>query len=58
MAKRHFGVGQVDFLGRTITSEGVSQQTIKSKPFPRKVKFPKSKKKTKKYNVFLNYYGN
>ena len=33
MAKHHFGVKQVDFLGLTITSEGVSFQTEKVKQF-------------------------
>ena len=44
MAKCHFGVKQVDFLGRTITPEGVSPQTEKVKQFLQKLKFPKSKK--------------
>ena len=33
MAKCHFGVKQVDFLGRTMTPEGVSPQT-KSQTIP------------------------
>ena len=44
MAKCHFGITQVDFLGRTITPEGVSPQTEKVKQFLQKLKLPKSKK--------------
>ena len=59
MAKCHFGVKQVDFLGRTITPEGVSPQTEKKiKQFLQKLKFPKSKKALQRYIGFLNYYRN
>ena len=58
MAKCHFGVKQVDFLGRTITPEGVSPQTEKVKQFLQKLKFPKSKKALQRYIGFLNYYRN
>ena len=58
MAKCHFGVKQVDFLGRTITPEGVSPQTDKVKQFLQKLKFPKSKKALQRYIGFLNYYKN
>ena len=53
MAKRHFGVKQVDFLGRTITPEGVSPQTEKVKQFLQKLKFPKSRKALQRYIGFL-----
>ena len=56
MAKCHFGVKQVGFLGRTITPEGVSPQTEKVKQFLQKLKFPKSKKALQRYIGFLNYY--
>ena len=58
MVKCHFGVKQVDFLGRTITPEGVSPQTEKVKQFLQKLKFPKSKKALQRYIGFLNYYRN
>ena len=58
MAKCHFGVKQVDFLGRTITPEGVSPQTEKVKQFLQKLKFPKSKKALQRFIGFLNYYRN
>ena len=56
MSKCHFGVKQVDFLGRTITPEGVSPQLDKVKDFLAKLKFPKSKKGLQRYIGFLNYY--
>ena len=58
MAKCHFGVKQVDFLGRTITPEGVSPQSEKVKQFLQKLNFPKSKKALQSYIGFLNYYRN
>ena len=58
MAKCHFRVKQVDFLGRTITPEGVSPQTEKVKQFLQKLKFPESKKALQRYIGFLNYYRN
>ena len=58
IAKCHFGVKQVDFLGRTITPEGVSPQSEKVKQFLQKLKFPKSKKALQRYIGFLNYYRN
>ena len=42
--KCHFGVRQVEFLGRTISSEGVSPQAHKIQKFLNKLRFPKSKK--------------
>ena len=42
--KCHFRVRQVEFLGRTISSEGVSPQTHKIQFFLSKLRFPKSKK--------------
>ena len=58
MSKCHFGVKQVDFLGRTITPEGVSPQVDKVKDFLAKLNFPKSKKGLQRYIGFLNYYRN
>ena len=58
MSKCHFGVKQVDFLGRTITPEGVAPQADKVKDFLSKLRFPKSKKALQRYIGFLNYYRN
>ena len=58
MSKCHFGVKQVDFLGRTITPEGVAPQTENVKDFLSKLRFPKSKKALQRYIGFLNYYRN
>ena len=41
--KYHFGVRQVQFLGRNISSEEVSPQTHKIQNFLNKLRFPKSK---------------
>ena len=58
MSKCHFGVKRVDFLGRTITPDGVAPQADKVKDFLSKLRFPKSKKALQRYIVFLNYYRN
>ena len=58
IAKCHFGVRQVEFLGRTILSEGVSPQSHKLQKFPSKLRFPKSKKSLQRYLGFVNYYKN
>ena len=42
--KRHFGVRQVEFLGRTISPEGISTQTRKSQIFLDKLRFPYQKR--------------
>ena len=41
--KFHFGVRLVEFLGRTITPEGISPQARKIHKFLEKLSFPKSK---------------
>ena len=58
MAKLHFGVQEVDFLGRTKTTKGVAPQKQKITNFLEKVKFPRSKKALQRYIGFLNYYRN
>ena len=40
----HFGVRQVDFLGKTFSSQRVSTQTHKVQNILKKVRFPKTKK--------------
>ena len=42
--KCHFGVRQVEFLGRTISPEGISLQAKKIQNFLHKLRFPKSKR--------------
>ena len=58
MAKCHFGVQEVEFLGRTITTKGVAPQKQKITKFLDKVKFPRSKKALQRYIGFLIYYQN
>ena len=54
--KCHFGVRQVEFLGRTISSEGVLPQSHIIQNFLNKLRFPKSKKALQRYLGFINYY--
>ena len=56
--KCHFGAKGIDFLGRTITPEGVRPQRPRVQNFLGKTKFPKSKKALQRYLGFLNYYRN
>ena len=58
MHKCHFGATEIDFLGRTITPEGVKPQKERIANFLEKTKFPKSKKALQRYIGFLNYYRN
>ena len=56
--KCHFGVRQVEFLGRTISPEGISPQARKIQNFLDKLRFPKSKKALQRHLGFVNYYRN
>ena len=56
--KCHFGVRQVEFLGRTISPEGISPQARKIQNFLDKLRFPNSKKALQSYLGFVNYYSN
>ena len=56
--KCHFGVRQLEFLGRTISPEGISPQARKIQNFLDKLRFPKSKKALQRYLGFVNYYKN
>ena len=56
--KSYFGVKQVEFLGRTISPEGISPQARKIQNFLDKLRFPKSKKAKQRYLGFVNYYRN
>ena len=53
-----FGVRQVEFMGRTISPEGISPQARKIENFLDKLRFPKSKKALQRYLGFVNYYRN
>ena len=53
-----FGVRQVEFLGKTISPEGISPQARKIQNFLDKLRFPKSKKALQHYLGFVNYYRN
>ena len=54
----HFGVRQVEIIGRTISSEGVSPQTHKIQNILEKLRLRKSKQALKRYLGFVNYYKN
>ena len=56
--KCHFGVRQVEFLGRTFSPEGISPQARKVQNFLDKLRLPKSKKALQRYLGFVNYYRN
>ena len=54
----HFGVRQVEFVGRTISPEGISPQARKIQNFLDKHRFHRSKKALQRYLGFVNYYRN
>ena len=56
--KSHFGVRQVEFLGETISPEGISQQARKNQNFLDKLGFSKSKTALQRYLGFVNYHRN
>ena len=56
--KCHFRVWRVEFLGRTISPEGISPQARKIQNFLDKLRFPKSKNALQRYLGFVNYYKN
>ena len=56
--KCHCGVRQVEFLGRTNSSEGVSPQPHKIQNFLNQLRFPESKKALQRYLGFVNSYKN
>ena len=58
MHKCRFGATEIDFLGRTITPEGVKPQKEAITNFLEKTKFPKLKKALQRYLGFPNYYRN
>ena len=56
--KCHFRVRQVEFLGRTISSDGVSPQSHKIQNFLNKLRLPKAKKALQRYLGFVTFYRN
>ena len=58
MHKCHFDATKIDFLGRTITPQGINPQRQNVQNFFEKTKFPKSKKALQRYLGFLNSYRN
>ena len=54
--KCHFGVREVEFLGRKISPDGISPQARKIRNILHKFRFPKSKKALQRYLGFVNYY--
>ena len=52
--KCHFGVRQVEFLGRTVSPEGISPQARRIQSFLDKLRFPKSKKALQRYLGLVN----
>ena len=58
LAKCYFGIQEIDFLGRAITTNGVAPQKQKVAKFLEKVKFPRPKKVVQRYIGSLNYYQN
>ena len=54
--KRHVGGRQVEFLGRTISPEGISPQVWKIQNFLKQLRFTKSKKTFQRYLRVVNYY--
>ena len=56
--KFHFGVRQVEYLGRTISPGGISPQAKKIQNFLDELRFLKSKKALMRYVGFVNYYSN
>ena len=53
--KCHFRVRQVEFLGPTISPEGISPQAWKIQNFLDERRFPMSKKELQRYLGFVNY---
>ena len=58
MKKKHFGVRQGKYLGRTISSDGVSPQTHKIQNFFKKNEIPRNKKGFQLYLGFVIYHRN
>ena len=56
--KTHFGVTEVEILGRFITPQGIAPQDHKIQKFLANVRFSKSKKQVQRYIGFVNYYRN
>ena len=57
MAKCQFGAKEVEFLGRTVSPEGIAPQPHKIKNYLQKLSFPKTKKGLQRYIVSLTIIG-
>ena len=57
-AKCQFGAKEVEFLGRTVSPEGIAPQPHKIKNYLQKLSFPKTKKGLQRYIGFVNYNPN
>ena len=58
MAKCQFGAKEVQFLGRTVSPEGIAPQDQKIHNYLQKLTFPKTQKGLQRYIGFVNYYRN
>ena len=58
MAECQFGAKEIQFLGRTVSPEGISPHDLKIQNYLQKLTFPKTKKGLQCYIGFVNYYRN
>ena len=58
LEKCHFGVRQVEFLGKTISLETLSPQAGKIHTFLNKLRFPQSRQALQRYLEVVKYYKN
>ena len=56
MAKSHFGVQQIEYLGRTITPKGISPINEKVEKFLENLSMPSNIKQTQRFIGFVNFY--
>ena len=56
VGKYHFGVRQVQYLGRTVLSEGILPQSHKIQNSLSKLRFPNSKKTLQRYLGLVSFY--
>ena len=54
--KCRFGIRQIEFRGRTPSSEGVSPQTQEIQKFPKQIEIPQIEKFLQRYVVLVKYY--
>ncbi len=56
MGKSQFGVHKIEFLGRTITPQGISPINDKVEKFLEDLKMPSNLKQTQRFIGFINFY--